>query len=60
MIVDRYLNWPIISRSTGGAIGLIRYLPHAFMTYGTPEGLALDGGPEFTSVETRVQFLEKS
>ena len=56
--VDRYSNWPIISRSTGGATGLINHLRRAFVTYGTPEELASDGGPEFTSTETR-SFLHR-
>ena len=56
--VDRYSNWPIISQSTGGATGLINHLRRAFVTYGTPEELASDGGPEFTSTETRA-FLHR-
>uniref|UniRef100_A0A8C4N7P6 Gypsy retrotransposon integrase-like protein 1 n=1 Tax=Eptatretus burgeri TaxID=7764 RepID=A0A8C4N7P6_EPTBU len=56
--VDRYSNWPIISKSTGGAAGLINHLRRAFVTYGTPEELASDGGPEFTSTETR-SFLHR-
>ena len=56
--VDRYSNWPIVSRSTGGAAGLINHLRRAFVTYGTPEELTSDGGPEFTSTETR-SFLHR-
>jgi len=56
--VDRYSNWPIISKSTDGAAGLINHLRRAFVTYGTPEELASDGGPEFTSTETR-SFLHR-
>ena len=56
--VDRYSNWPIISKSTGGATGLINHLRRAFVTYGTPEELTSDGGPEFTSTETR-SFLHR-
>ena len=52
--MDRYSNWPIISQSTGGATGLINHLHRASVTYGTPEELASDGGPEFTSTETRA------
>ena len=54
VIVDRYSNWPIISRSPGGAKGLINNLRLAFVTYGTPEELASDGGPEFTATDTRA------
>ncbi|KAJ8373500.1 hypothetical protein SKAU_G00040800 [Synaphobranchus kaupii] len=56
--VDRYSNWPIISKSTDGAAGLINHLRRAFLTYGTPEELTSDGGPEFTSTETR-SFLHR-
>ena len=56
--VDRYSNWPIISQSTGGATGLINQLRRAFVTYGTTEELASDGGPEFTSTETSA-FLHR-
>ena len=56
--VDRYSNSPIISQSTGGATGLINHLRRAFVTYGKPEELASDGGPEFTSIETRA-FLHR-
>ena len=58
MTVDIYSNWPIISQSTGGAASLINHLRRAFVTYGTPEELASDGGPEFTSTETRA-FLHR-
>ncbi|KAL2104336.1 hypothetical protein ACEWY4_001204 [Coilia grayii] len=58
VIVDRYSNWPIISRSAGGATDLICHLHRAFATYVTPEELASDGGPEFTSDETR-SFLHR-
>ena len=58
VIVDRYSNWPIVLRSTGGAADLICHLRRAFATYGTPEELASDGGPEFTSAETR-SFLHR-
>lgn len=56
--VDRYSNWPIISKSTGGAADLICHLRRAFATFGVPEELASDGGPEFTSAETR-SFLRR-
>ncbi len=45
VIVDRYSNWPLVSKATGGAKGLINNLRHAFVTYGTLEELATDGGP---------------
>ena len=57
VIVDRYSNWPIIERTTGGADGLIDSLRRSFVTYGIPDELASDGGPEFTSTTTRL-FLK--
>ena len=56
VIVDRYSNWPIVERAHDGANGLVNTLRCTFGTYGIPEELATDGGPEFTSALTR-QFL---
>ena len=56
--VDGDSNWAIISQSTGAATGFINHLRRAFVTYGTPEELASDGGPEFNSTETRA-FLHR-
>ena len=56
-IVDRYSNWPIIERTTGGANGLIDSLRRTFVTYGIPDELVSDGGPEFTSGDTRKFLL---
>ncbi len=47
--VDRYSNWPVVERSQDGAKGLVNSLRRAFVTYGIPEELASDGGPEFQS-----------
>ena len=58
VIVDRYSNWPIVERSSGGAAGLIDSLRRTFVTYGIAEEIASDGGPEFTTGLTRV-FLKK-
>ena len=56
VIVDRYSNWPIVERPHDGANGLVNTLRRTFGTYGIPEELDSDGGPEFTSAITR-QFL---
>ena len=53
VIVDRYSNWPIVERSPGGAAGLTTTLKNTFTTFGAPEELASDGGPEFTASITR-------
>ncbi|GFS27730.1 hypothetical protein ElyMa_005298500 [Elysia marginata] len=57
VIVDRYSNWPIVERSHAGGTGLVTCLRRAFVTYGIPQELASDGGPEFTSNNTR-EFLK--
>ena len=56
VVVDRYSNWPIVERASNGADGLITCLRRTFVTFGIPDELASDGGPEFTAVATR-QFL---
>ncbi len=53
VIIDRYSNWPIVMKGHGGAQALINILRRTFVTYGIPEELASDGGPEFTSSTTR-------
>ena len=42
----------IIERTTGGAKGLIDSLRRTFVTYGIPDELASDGGPEFVAGDT--------
>ena len=56
VIVDRYSNWPIVERSTNGALGLINTLRRTLATFGIPDELTSDGGPEFIAHTTR-QFL---
>ena len=55
--VDRYSNWPIIQQTEGKAAGLIKCLRSTFVTYGIPEELSSDGGPEYTAKETQ-DFLK--
>ena len=55
-LADRYSNWPIVERAHDGANGLVNTLHRTFGTYGIPEELATDGGPEFTAAFTH-QFL---
>ena len=52
--VDRYSNWPIVERSTGGAQGLVASLRQLFGTFGIAEELSSDGGPEFSSAVTQT------
>lgn len=57
VIVDRYSNWPIVERTSGGATGLIDSLRRSFVTYGIADEISSDGGSEFTATATR-QFLK--
>ncbi|XP_030846858.1 uncharacterized protein LOC105442062 [Strongylocentrotus purpuratus] len=57
VVVDRYSNWRIVERSTHGADGLTACLRRIFVTFGIPDELASDGGPEFTAAATR-RFLQ--
>ena len=57
VVVDRYSNWPIVEKSAGGAKGLITCLRRIFVTYGISNELTSDGGPEFSSSETK-KFLK--
>ena len=56
VIVDRFSGWPIVERSTNGATGLISNLRSIFVTFGIPDDLTTDGGPEFTASTTK-KFL---
>ena len=58
IIVDRYSNWPIKKKTSGGAAGLVKSLREEFITYGITEELASDAGPEFVATET--QEFQKS
>ena len=57
VIVDRYSNWPIVERAKEGAQGLVNALRQTFATYGIPDELSSDGGPEFVA-NTTGQFLQ--
>ncbi|MCW4345270.1 MAG: RNase H-like domain-containing protein, partial [Candidatus Thiodiazotropha endolucinida] len=57
VIVDRYSNWPMVYRSESGAEGLIKRLRETFVTFGIPEELTSDGGPQFTAGKTQ-EFLK--
>lgn len=56
VVVDRYSNWPIVTKSRDGAKGLVNTLRTTFATFGIPDELSSDGGPEFTS-HTTTKFL---
>ena len=63
MIGDRLSGWPEVystpkGSSHAGARGLIACLRKFFSTFGVPEELSSDGGPEFSSSQTG-NFLSK-
>ena len=53
VIVDRYSIWPMVYRSESGAEGLIKRLWETFVTFGIPEEMISDGGPQFTAGKTQ-------
>ena len=57
VIVDRYSNWPIVFKENGKAESLVKRLREVFVTFGIPEELTSDGGPQFTAEITR-EFLK--
>ena len=59
VIGDRLSGWPEIystpsGSASAGARGLIACLRKFFATFGVPEELSSDGGPEFTASETKT------
>lgn len=57
VIVDRYSHWPIVTHSKEGAKALTTVLRETFATYGIPDTLTSDGGPQFSSHLT-ANFLK--
>ena len=57
VMVDRYSGWPMVYKSESGAKGLVKRLRETFVTFGVPEEITSDGGPEFTAGVTQ-QFLD--
>ena len=63
VIVDRFTGWPHVVRAkfsteAAGSRGLIRCLRQVFATFGAPDELSSDGGPEFTAADTEA-FLKQ-
>ena len=59
VVGDRFSGWVEVLRSTagtdlGGSTGLVRHLRTFFATFGVPEELSSDGGPEFTAHNTET------
>ena len=57
VVVDRYSGWPTVSQATGGAAGLAATLREVFGSFGIPDTITTDGGPEFTAHST-AEFLD--
>ena len=57
VIVDRYSQWAMVYKSESGADGLVKRLRETFVTFGIPEEITSDGGPQFTAGQTKT-FLE--
>ena len=53
VLVDRYSNWPMVFKADSGAEGLVKRLREAFVTFGIPEELTSDGGPQFRAGKTQ-------
>ena len=53
IIVDRYSGWPIVRKTQDGSTGLVNALKDTINTFGVPEELSSDGGPEFTSTSLK-------
>ncbi|PFX15327.1 Gag-Pol polyprotein [Stylophora pistillata] len=56
--VDRLSGWVEVLSSTAGttladSAGLVRHLRSFFATFGAPEEISSDGGPEFTAMSTQ-------
>ena len=61
--VDRFSNWPEVIKvkpnsANSGSSGLIKSLRKYFATFGVPEEVSSDGGPEFSSKETETFFTK--
>ncbi|XP_077359925.1 uncharacterized protein LOC144005545 [Festucalex cinctus] len=61
VVGDRLSGWVEVLSSTagtdlGGSAGLVRHLRSFFATFGVPEELSSDGGPEFMSSHTENFF----
>jgi hypothetical protein len=58
LVVDRFSNWLQVFTGKGGAHNRISLLGQCFHSFGIPETLPSDGGPEYTAGSTQ-EFLKK-
>ena len=54
VVVDRYSNWPTVYEQSNKAESLVKRLRELFVTFGVPEELASDGGPQFMAEITQT------
>ena len=57
-MVDRFSNWVQVFTGKGGAHNLISLLGQSFHSFGLPETLTSDGGPEYIAGNTK-EFLRR-
>jgi hypothetical protein len=58
LVVDQFSNWLHVVNGKGGAHNLISLLGQCFHSFGIPETLTSDGGPEYIAGNTQ-EFLRK-
>lgn len=58
LIVDRFSNWIQVYQGKGGSNMLVNTLSQAFSSFGIPETLTSDGGPQYISGDTE-NFLAR-
>ena len=56
VVVDRFSGWPHLVASLSGAKGFIKAIINYFSTFGVPQEISTDGGPEFVARETTALF----
>ena len=65
LTVDRFSNWPDLREApvhsaNSGAKGLIKAYRQLFATFGVPEELSSDGGPEYTSKDFLILIINRT
>ena len=58
LVVDRFSNWLQVFTGKGGSHNLTSLLGQTFHSFGIPESLTSDGGPQYIAEETQ-EFLRK-
>ena len=56
--MDRFSNWINVYQGKGGSHVLVKTLSQAFSSFGIPETMTSDGGPQYISGETQ-NFLAR-